>query len=266
MTVNPLPRRLADGVYWLGACYEHPRGDGELLHSYNSAYLVAGERASMLIEAGFPGDVAEVEAQVDGLLAEGLAPLKHLFVTHQETPHAAGSARFLERYPDLRLCGDTRDFHLVFPEHADRVDRLRIGDAIDLGGTRVEAVGAVIRDLESTLWAFDERSRTLFPGDGFAYGHVHADGHCGHLAEEAEDLPLPDMAAMFAAYALHWTRFQDMEPFVSALAEQIARLGVRRIASTHGLPIGDVAATAPLVYEGLRSGSAGTAEVLKDVR
>lgn len=254
--VNPLPRQLVPGLFWLGACFEHPRRDGEVLHSYNSAYLVSGSEASLLVEAGFPGDVDEVVDQIDETIADfDLAPLKYVFLTHQETPHASGADRILRKYPDAVICGDIRDYHLAFPSLSDRLLELKLGQAIDLGDRKFRAVRPVIRDLNSTLWGFDEASRTLFPGDGFAYGHVHTRGHCGCTAEESPSLPLPEMVAMFAEYALHWTRFTDMGGYVEQLKALIDDLGVERIGSTHGLPITDIGKTVPLVYEGLWRGS-----------
>ena len=48
----------------------------------------------MLIETGHPKDFPIIERQLRGLL-EGRAPLKYLFVTHQETPHSGGLGRVL---------------------------------------------------------------------------------------------------------------------------------------------------------------------------
>src|SRR5262249_38324444 len=114
------------------------------------------------------------------------------------------------------------------------------------------AVEPVIRDLRTTWWGFDSRERVLFPGDGFAYSHYHEDGHCGLLAEEAETLDLPDVSAVFADLALFWTKIGSMDAYFERLAELIARLGVKVIAPTHGLPITDVTLTVPKVKEGLK--------------
>jgi flavorubredoxin len=250
-----LPRELAPGVHWLGDCLEQPY-NGRIYHGYNSAYLVVGEDASLLVEAGFPQDLEVVEAQLDALLRSGLPELRYVFTTHQETPHSSGLGRLLTRYENAVALGDVSDFHLVFPQFSERFRPLRRGEAIDLGGTEFVSVEAVIRDLESTQWGFDTARGVLFPGDGFAYSHYHEDGHCGHLAEEAGSLDIPDMTALFAELALHWTTFQDMTPFVGRLEDLVVdELDVQLIAPTHGLPIGDVGATLPRVVEGLYLGS-----------
>lgn len=252
---NPLPRELAPGVFWLGDCVEQMHR-GRVLHGYNSTYLVAGERSSLLVEAGHPQDLPVIEQQLDDLLSAGLPPLSHIFPTHQETPHASGVGRLFERYPDAIACGDSRDYHLIFPGSEHRFQPLPIGESIDLGGTEFVAIEPVIFDLTSTRWGFDTRRKVLFPADGFAYSHYHEDGHCGMTAEEAPSLDLEEMTALFAEFALYWTRFRNLEPFIERLDDLVfQQLRVELVAPTHGLPISDLAATMPRIRDGLRLGS-----------
>jgi flavorubredoxin len=179
-----------------------------------------------------------------------------VFATHQETPHSAGIGRILTRHPEVLLCGDVHDYHLIFPAFVDRFRPMELGQSIPLGGTEFLLVEAVIRDLATTQWGFDTRSRTLFPGDGFAYSHYHAAGQCGRTAEETTGLALGEMTAVFAELALYWTQFTDMEPYIERLSRLVGpELGARLIAPTHGLPIADVAATVPKILDGLRLGS-----------
>jgi len=247
-----MPRELADGVFWLGDCLEQ-RAKGKIYHSYNAAFLLVGTEASMLIETGHPKDFPLIDKQMRDLLA-GRPPLKYLFVTHQETPHSGGLGRVLARYPEAVLCGDMCDYHLAFPQFADRMIPMTLGDAIDLGGRAFVAVEPVIRDLRTTWWGFDTKERVLFPGDGFAYSHYHEDGHCGLLAEEATSLDLADVSAVFADRALFWTKFTDMQLYVDRMLWLFEQLDVRVIAPTHGLPILDPAKTVPKVVEGLLYG------------
>jgi flavorubredoxin len=258
-----LPRELAPGVFWLGDCL-HVTYQGRHLHAYNSVYVLAGEDCSMVIEAGHPQDLQTIEAQLDTLLARGLPELRYVFLTHTETPHCAGVGRLLERYPSVVACGDVSDLHLVFPQFTDRFVRLDPGNEIDLGGTRFQVVEAVFRDLVTTRWGFDTSRRVLFAGDGFSYSHYHDEGQCGAFAEEASELALPDMIALFAELAFYWTRFVDLEPYIARLDELLFdELDVALIAPTHGLPIRDPAATLPAVRDGLRLGKqrAGTEQV-----
>lgn len=250
---NTLPREIADGVFWLGDCLEQ-RAKGKIYHTYNAAFLLCGTEASMLIETGHPKDFPLIDRQMSDLLRTR-APLKYLFVTHQETPHSGGLGRVLHRHPEALLCGDVSDYHLAFPQFEHRLLPMQENDRIELGGRAFVAVEPVIRDLRTSWWGFDTKSHGLFPGDGFAYSHYHEDGHCGLCAEEATSLDLPDVSAVFADRALFWTKFTDMRLYVDRLEELLRRLDVRMIAPSHGLPILNPAQTVPKIVEGLLYGS-----------
>ena len=250
-----LPREIAPGVHWLGDCLEQ-RYQGKIYHSYNSAFLVVGTQAAILVETGHPKDFPVIEQQMITVLEQQDVPLKHLFLTHQETPHSGGLGRMFARHPDLTVHGDISDYHLAFPQYADRLRPMEIGDRIDLGGREFVAAEPVVRDLRTSLWGFDSGARVLFPGDGFAYSHYHWDGHCGQIAEEAESLDLVDTSAVFAELALFWTNFQAMALYADRLEELLKELQVEVIAPTHGLPILDLEQTVPKVREGLVAVSA----------
>ena len=247
-----MPREIAPGVFWIGDCLAQ-RHKGKVYHGYNAAFLVAGDDASILVETGHPKDFPVIERHLNALFARGVAPLKYLFVTHQETPHCGGLGRILKTFPDAILCGDVSDYHLAFPQYEHRMRWMKEGDEIELGGRSLMAVEPVIRDLRTTWWGFDTRERVLFPGDGFAYSHYHEDGHCGLVAEEAVSLDLPDVSSTFADLALFWTKFADMNVYCDRLDHLIARLHVKTIAPTHGLPITDVKTTVPKVQAGLKA-------------
>ena len=109
-----LPREIAPGVFWIGDCLAQ-RHKGKIYHGYNAAFLVAGDTASVLVETGHPKDFPVIERHMAELFARGVAPLRYLFVTHQETPHCGGLGRILKRFPEAILCGDVSDYHLAFP-------------------------------------------------------------------------------------------------------------------------------------------------------
>lgn len=248
------PRELADGVHWIGECLAMDH-EGTMLHAYSSAYLVQGEECSLVVDTGHPKDWAAIEGQLDRLHAAGAPPVRYLFPTHAEVPHAANLGRLLHRYPDAIAVGDVRDYHLFFPEFADRLVPMGEGTELDLGGRRFLLLEAVIKDLVTSLWGYDDKGRTLFPGDGFAYMHHHKADECWKVAEEVPDLPIPEFTALFAEYALYWTRFTDIDPQIEALERLMAEYPVDVVAPGHGSPVLDVAATLPKVKRGLRIGS-----------
>jgi flavorubredoxin len=261
---NPLPRELAPGVHWLGQCTSLTY-QGQTLHSYQSAYLVIGEECSALVEMGLTSDAPVIQAQLDELLADA-PPLRYLFISHHETPHAGGIGRWLDRYPDAIACGNVMDLHLVLPEFADRLRPLEPGAEVDLGGSRLQVVEAVFRDMPYTRWAFDTKRRVLFTSDGFAFSHVHGKDHCGLLGEEvAASLDIEEMTALFAFAAFHWTQLVDIEPYIERLEALLAELDVALVAPTHGLPFADFDAVMPEILKGLRLGSEREAQSLLDL-
>ena len=60
----------------------------------------AATAASILVETGHPKDFPVIERHLAELFAQGVAPPKYLFVTHQETPHCGGLGRILKTFPD----------------------------------------------------------------------------------------------------------------------------------------------------------------------
>lgn len=254
MSDYPPPRELADGVHWLGDCLiiEH---EGTPIHAYSSLYLVAGRQTSLLVDTGHPKDWPVITRQLAELHARGVPGVAYVFPTHAEVPHAANLGRLLDLYPDAVAVGDVRDYHLFFPEVEERLVSRGAGERIDLGGRSVLLLEPAIKDLVSSLWAYDAHAGVLFPSDGFAYMHHHKAGECWRTAEEAPDIPIAEFTALFNAYALYWTRFCEMEPSIDALDYVLAKHPTALIAPGHGSPIADPAATLPKVKEGLRIGS-----------
>jgi flavorubredoxin len=260
----PLPREIAPGVFWIGGCLTQ-KFKGREYHGYNAAFIVTGSEASLLVETGHPKDFPAVEDHIRKVMARpGVAPLKHIFITHQETPHSGGLGRVLDKYPGLDIWGDVSDYHLAFPQHAHLLHFMTEGDAIDLGDRKFVAVEPVVRDLRTTWWGFDDKTRTLFPGDGFAYSHYHWDGHCGLVAEEATSLDLADVSAVFAERALYWTTMVDMNLYVDRLVDVMTKLGVQVVAPTHGLPVTDLPRTFPKIKDGLLAGEGAYDTTVQD--
>jgi hypothetical protein len=93
---------------------------------------------------------------------------------------------------------------------------------------------APIHDLPNTRWAFDERSRTLFTSDAFAYSHPHRAGECALMSHELGDRPTPEDSAFVVRNALHWPRFVPAEGVIEELRACLARFAPVGIAPAHG--------------------------------
>src|SRR4029078_11082941 len=167
-----MPREIARVLFCIGDCLAQ-RHKGKVYHGYNAAFLVAGNDASILVETGHPKDFPVIERHMNELFARGVAPLKYLFVTHQETPHCGGLGRVLKTFPEAILVGDVSDYHLAFPQYEHRMRSMQEGDEIDLGGRSLMAGEPVIHDLRNTWLGFDTRERVLLPGGGLGYTPYH---------------------------------------------------------------------------------------------
>jgi flavorubredoxin len=255
-----LPRLLTERLYWLGDCLERVHPSGVTLHTYHSAYVVVGDMGSAVIDTGHPKDWAVIATQIDELHQRGVPEVRYVVPTHPEVPHSGNAGRWLAKYPQARLAGEIRDYHLIFPEYLDRLQAIGTGDEIELGGATLRFTDAVIRDLIPTVWPYFVEDQALFPSDGFAYVHEHERGQCGRVAEEVPMLRVEEYTAMFSDAALYWTRFTDMEGPIAALDESLERYPSRIIAPGHGLPIVAPDQTLPRVREGLRLGAAGAVQ------
>jgi flavorubredoxin len=250
---NPLPREIAPGVFWLSECMVVPT-QTEVVHVYNGAYMVVGDRHAALIETGITSVHKIVLRQVKSLLEGSPASLRYVFVTHSEMAHCGGVGNALAGYPEATVHGEVSDLHLVFPAFADRIHFADPGDRFDLGGREIVVVESVFRDMAHSRWYFDTREKVLFPGDGFAYGHHHNPADCGRFAEEASGLDIAEEMGRFALAAFHWTHFVDIEPYLDRLDQLLFReLGVETVAPTHGLVISDPEGTMPTIKEGFRA-------------
>ena len=247
-------RELAPGVFWLGRCMEVPvLVRGVNTHFYSSIYVVEGSRSSLVVDSGAPGDWPILDLLLDNLVADGLAPVAHIFPTHGEVPHAGNLGRLMDKFREATLCGDIRDYHFVFPDYVERFRELEPGDELDLGERKVVILDALFRDLPATQWALDQGSGVLFAGDGFSYLHHHAADECGKTAEEIIDLPFAEFTAAFAETAFFWTNFTDIEPTIARLTALLnGPRKITAIAAGHGSPISDPPRTVPKLFAGLR--------------
>ena len=244
-----LPRQVAPGIHWLGACTESVL-NGRPIHGANHQFLVVGASSALLVDTGFPSIWPKVEAQRDSLLGD--RELEWIFPTHEEIPHCGNIPKLLAKYPRARVVGDVRDYHLYFPQLADRLLARGPGDEIDLGGGyRFRFLPAVIRDLESTLWGYEASQQVLFSSDGFQHTHfgpgggetdmaVHLPGQCAMTTAEAPPVDR-ELTALVQRAAFVSLRYVDPDQTYGQMQGLLDAYPVRVIAPTHGFLIVDPA-------------------------
>jgi flavorubredoxin len=253
-----LPRTIAPGISWAGDCLTS-RFQGSPIHIHHSVFLIHGGEQTLIVDTGRPSGFEPVLQQVEQVL-DG-RPLNWIAPTHPEVNHAANLERWMRLYPEAKLVGDLRDYHLFYPEFVDRFVMMDPGSVLDLGrGYGLRFLSSPIKDLASTSWLLEERRRVMFVADAFAYSHsfttladddeVHATHSPGQCAMFAEELPQPINEAQVGFVlrsALYWTKFVDMGALFDQAMHGIDALDVNVIAPAHGNVITDLRATIPLL-------------------
>ncbi|MFC0488609.1 MBL fold metallo-hydrolase [Sinomonas atrocyanea] len=254
---SDLPRSVADGVTWLSSCLPF-NIDGRVIHGHNSTFLVQGETASLLVDTGNPSSWPIISEKLDELLGD--RELDYVFPTHPELPHTGNLPRLVQKYPKVQIVGDTRDYHLFYPQIEASLQARVPGESIDLGGHEFLIVEALIRDLPNTQWGFVPRSGVLFTADGFCYMHrpelddedpVHLPGECGLTTDELAGPVAVENAAFFTGSALYWARFaNDADAVYDRVLGLVEELGVTTVAPTHGNVITNICDVEPIIRAG----------------
>jgi flavorubredoxin len=252
-----LPRRLTPDIVWMGGCLELTEPTFTA-HVHNACYLVLGERETILVDTGLIPNWDAVAAQLDDLLGD--RPLDWIFPTHPELPHVGNLHRLLAKYPAARITGDMRDYHLFFSQYEDRLVQRAPGEELDLGGRRLIFLEALIKDLPTTMWAYESAGRVLFTADAFGYSHggldelraedpIHTPGECGLYASQLPAPPTIPQTAFLTRTALTWSQYVDVAPHFAAVERLFERCPIDFIASAHGNVIDDFDTVMPIMRQ-----------------
>jgi flavorubredoxin len=265
-TEDGFPREIADGVWWLGGCFPMGSGDGfgfdlgahAELHQHVTSFLVVGAEKALMYDTGTPANWSGTLAGLDQIL-DG-RPIDYLVPSHWEVPHAGNIEKLVKKFPDLQIYGDLRDYHLAYPQFADRLHLVGPGDELDLGdGYNFRFLSAPIKDLVTTVWGFESKTKVLFASDGMGYTHhvdeveaalargeedlevnVHLAGECSKLSGELEGAPQIDQILFLTQASLWWTRHAPIDPFFRALEQMMAEYSPRIVAPAHGNVISNI--------------------------
>ena len=225
------PREIAPRTYWFGCCLEVSEGT-RILHNHNSCYLMVGDAATVLIDTAMPFGWKTLRGELAAAL--GGRPLDYVFPTHPEGPHMGNIGPLLDTYPDLRLIGDLRNYHLYYPRALDRMQTARAGDTLDLGGRRLNFVPAYVHDLPNTLWGHDPDEGILFVSDAYPYTHDHEVGQCALTSEELPSEIRPEDTSIVIGRALNWAHYVDAAGMLRELRRFFDTHAVNQIAPAHG--------------------------------
>lgn len=243
-------RDMGDGVHLLGGCF-HAQMYGKSFHSHGSAYLILGDDAAVIVDTCHAKDAEPAAAYLRAHLGDRTF---YIFPTHEEYPHAGNLGGLLDAFPEAIVLGDVRNYHLYYPEAyaAGRFRAVADGDEIDLGGRRIRFLPAIIHDLPNTLWAWDDRTATMFVSDAFGFSHYETD-ECTLFSEELPSAPTVADSKQVLDLALYWTRFAEKDGIIGRMEALLAQYPPVRIAPAHGSVVTQPHELAELMNEALHA-------------
>lgn len=135
--------------------------------AYNS-YLLLDEKIAVLDTT----DQTRTEEWLENLdqALEGKTP-DYLIVQHMEPDHSASLDRFISRYPDTAVVGNTKTFSMIrqfFPAmELQNTIVVKDGDTLSLGRRELTFMFAPMVHWPEVMMTYDAAEKTLFSADGF---------------------------------------------------------------------------------------------------
>lgn len=144
--------------------------------SYNS-YLIEDEKLAVMDTV----DARKTAEWLDNLetALHGRTP-DYLVVLHMEPDHAGSIQVLAEKYPEMKLVGNTKTFTMMQQfftmDLADRVVTVKEGDTLALGSRTLTFVFAPMVHWPEVMVAYESKDKILFAADGFGkFGALDTD-------------------------------------------------------------------------------------------
>jgi len=221
------PKKVKDGVYWVGAVDWDRRLFDDLIPlpdgtSYN-AYLIQGTEKTALIDTVDPTMSHVLLSRLDQL---GIERIDYVIANHAEQDHSGTLPQVLERYPQAQVvctpkCKTMLVDLLLMPE--DRFLTVDDGATISLGDRTLEFIHAPWVHWPETMLTYLREDKILFTCDFFG----------SHLA--TSDLYVTDEAEVYEAAKRYYAEI--MMPFrrvIERNLQKVRRYEVSLIAPSHG--------------------------------
>lgn len=144
--------------------------------SYNS-YLIEDEKLAVMDTV----DARKTAEWLDNLetALHGRTP-DYLVVLHMEPDHAGSIQILAEKYPEMKLVGNTKTFTMMQQfftmDLTDRTVTVKEGDTLSLGSRTLTFVFAPMVHWPEVMVAYDSKDKILFAADGFGkFGALDTD-------------------------------------------------------------------------------------------
>ena len=186
--------------------------------SYNS-YLIEDEKLAVMDTV----DARKTAEWLDNLetALHGRTP-DYLVVLHMEPDHAGSIQVLAEKYPEMKLVGNTKTFTMMQQfftmDLADRAVTVKEGDTLSLGSRTLTFVFAPMVHWPEVMVAYESKDKILFAADGF--------GKFGALDTD-EDWACEARRYYFNIVGKYGAQVQ-------ALLKKASALDIQKICSLHG--------------------------------
>ena len=134
--------------------------------SYNS-YIIRDEKSAVVaaVDEKFGGEwLDNVSAALDGCNPD------YLIILHMEPDHSANIFRFMEKYPDTCIVGNSKTFVLIkefFGDFAFNRLEVKDGDTLSLGSRSLTFVFAPMVHWPEVMTVYDGADKALYSADAF---------------------------------------------------------------------------------------------------
>ena len=221
------PRKIKDGVYWVGAIDWDRRLFDDLIPlpdgtSYN-AYLIQGSEKTALIDTVDP---TTSHVLLDRLSQLDVEHVDYVIANHAEQDHSGTLPQVLERYPEAQVvctpkCKGMLVDLLLAPE--DRILAVDDGATLSLGDRTLEFIHAPWVHWPETMLTYLREDKILFSCDFFG----------SHLA--TTDLYVTDEGRVYEAAKRYYAEI--MMPFRKIIEKNLKKVQgyeISLIAPSHG--------------------------------
>ena len=221
------PRKLVNGVYWVGAVDWDRRLFDELIPlpdgtSYN-AYLIKGSEKTALIDTVDP---TMTDVLVKNLKLLDVEDIDYVVTNHAEQDHSGALPEILKLYPEAKVistekCKELLINLLLIPE--GKIITVEDRETLALGDKTLEFIHLPWVHWPETMVTYLREDRILFPCDLFG----------SHFA--SSDLYVTDEATIYEAAKRYYAEI--MMPFRTIIERNLKKLqglDLKVIAPSHG--------------------------------
>lgn len=104
----------------------------------------------------------------------------YLVISHMESDHSDNIANLMEKYPEMKVVGNTQIFKMIEQffaiEVGERAVLIKEGDILDLGKHKLQFISAPMVHWPEVMMSYEQTEKVLFSADGFGkFGTLDTD-------------------------------------------------------------------------------------------